>query len=101
MNGGNSLVEPKFRYLLGKETVVLDTSSQLNAIIYPATWTLLQHTSLTSFLRPPVMAWFKTPHHFALRTNSHFTLCWNGFFCFCFPGERGPFYALQGHIHCE
>ena len=62
MNGGNSLVEPRFRYLLGKETTVLDTSSQLNAIIYPATWTVLQHTSLTSFLHPPVMAWFKTPH---------------------------------------
>jgi len=62
MNGGNSLVEPRFRYLLGKETTVLDTSSQLNAIIYPASWTVLQHVSLTSFLHPPVMAWFKTPH---------------------------------------
>ena len=62
MNGGNSLVEPRFRYLLGRETTVLDTSSPLNAIIYPASWTLLQHASLTSFLHPPVMAWFKTPH---------------------------------------
>jgi len=70
MNGGNSLVEPRFRHLLGKETVVLDTSSQLNAIIYPAGWTVLQQASLTSFLHTPVMVWFKTP-----RTGQSTLLC--------------------------
>ena len=61
MNGGNSSLEPRFNYLLGRETVVLDTASQLNAIIYPASWKVIHQASLTSFLHPPVMAWFKAP----------------------------------------
>jgi len=59
MNGGTSLVAPKFLSLLGEETTVNDTSSQLNAIIYPASWKLLHQASITSFLHPPVVAWFK------------------------------------------
>jgi len=39
----------------------MDTISQLNAIIYPTSWKVLQHGSLTSFLHPPVVAWFKRP----------------------------------------
>lgn len=60
MNSGCVPDQPRFKYLLGHETVVLDTTSQLNAIIYPAHWTLLRHESLTEFLHPPVMAWFNT-----------------------------------------
>ena len=59
MNGGTSLVAPKFLYLLGEETTVNDTSSQLNATIYPASWKVLHSASITSFLHPPVIAWFK------------------------------------------
>jgi len=59
MNGGTSLVAPKFLYLLGEETTVNDTSSQLNAIIYPASWKVLHSASITSFLHPPIIAWFK------------------------------------------
>ena len=61
MNGSSSSTEHRFNYLLGRETVVLDKTSQLNAIIYPASWRIIQQTSLTSFLHPPVVAWFKTP----------------------------------------
>jgi len=61
MNAGSPLNEPGFSYLLGRETVVLDTTSQLNAIIYPTSWKILHHASLTSFLHPPIMAWFKKP----------------------------------------
>jgi len=59
MNTGSPLNEPRFAYLLGRETVVTDTTSQLNAIVYPTSWKVLHHTSLTSFLHPPIMAWFK------------------------------------------
>ena len=34
MNAGSPLNEPRFSYLLGQGTVVLDTTSQLNTIIY-------------------------------------------------------------------
>jgi len=56
MNAGSPLNEPRFSYLLGRETVVLDTTSQLNAIIYPTSWKVLRHISLTNFLHPPIMA---------------------------------------------
>ena len=84
VNSSSSSIENRFNYLLGRETVVLDKTSQLNAIIYPASWKVIQQASLTSFLHPPVIAWFKTPEPLGstvLAACFHFTINWSRFYC--------------------
>lgn len=59
MNAGRG-EEGRFSSILGRDPLSVNHgTSMLNAIIYPASWKILRQATLSAFLYPPVMAWFK------------------------------------------
>ena len=103
VNSSSSSIENRFNYLLGRETVVLDKTSQPKCHHLPC---LMEgHSAGQLDFVPAPTSGRMVQDTRALGINrsgslfSHFTINWSRFCFLGFSGRRSPFNAIKGYFY--